>query len=81
MGREWDPDRFIGDPLDPAYKVHGLQLTDVPPMRLQKRETLLKQKVLEMELFDEEICEVLEQEQRYILRRNPVRHRRHFEWR
>jgi hypothetical protein len=43
MGREWDPDRFIGDPADPAYKVQGLQLTDLPPMRLQKRQTLLEQ--------------------------------------
>jgi transposase len=36
--------------------------------------TLLKQKVLQMDLFDEKICEVLAgQDQRYILRRNPVR--------
>ena len=36
--------------------------------------TLLKRKVLQMELFDDEVCEVFEDNKcRYILRRNPVR--------
>jgi transposase len=36
--------------------------------------TLLKAKVLQMELFEEQICEVAgKKERRYILRRNPVR--------
>ncbi len=36
--------------------------------------TLLKQKVLQMELFEEKICEVVkDQKCRYILRRNPIR--------
>jgi hypothetical protein len=43
MGREWDPDRFLGNPNDPAYKVQGLQLAGLPPARLKRRESLLKQ--------------------------------------
>ena len=43
MGRQWDPDVFKGDPQDPKYRVDGLNLTDIPPMRLQKRIALLKQ--------------------------------------
>lgn len=36
--------------------------------------TLLKQKVLQMELFEEQVCEVVKEEKcRYILRRNPIR--------
>lgn len=34
---------------------------------------LLKKNVLQLELFDEEICEVLQEDRRYVLRRNPVR--------
>lgn len=36
-------------------------------------ETLLKQDVVQMSLFDEELCEVDDGELRYVLRRNPVR--------
>ena len=43
MGREWDPDRFVGDPADSRYQVQGLQLGDIPPLQLQVRRTLLEQ--------------------------------------
>ena len=43
MGRQWDPDRFVGDPSDPKYKVQGFNLADVPPMRLARRQALLQQ--------------------------------------
>src|SRR5262245_3058902 len=43
MCREWDPDRFVGDPAAPDYKVQGLEMTDLPPVRLQQRERLLQQ--------------------------------------
>lgn len=43
LGSQWDPDRFVGDPNDPAYAVEGLKLTDMTPLRLKRRESLLKQ--------------------------------------
>lgn len=43
MGGEWDPDRFLGDPNNPGYKVEGLRLSDLPPLRLKQREALLAQ--------------------------------------
>jgi hypothetical protein len=43
LGRQWDPDRFIGDPSRPDYKVEGLRGTDIAPMRLNRRISLLGQ--------------------------------------
>jgi hypothetical protein len=44
LGKRWDPDRFLGDPADPNYKVEGLALPDdVPPLRLDGRRNLLGQ--------------------------------------
>jgi hypothetical protein len=44
LGKRWDPDRFLGDPADPNYKVEGLVLPDdVPAMRLESRRSLLGQ--------------------------------------
>jgi hypothetical protein len=43
LGRQWDPDRFIGDPSRPDYKVEGLRVTDIAPMRLNRRISLLGQ--------------------------------------
>lgn len=43
MGPQWDPDRFVGDPADPRYKVEGFQLTGLPPLRLKQRQSLLRQ--------------------------------------
>jgi hypothetical protein len=43
LGRQWDPDRFIGDPSRPGYKVEGLRVTDIAPLRLNRRISLLEQ--------------------------------------
>jgi Protein of unknown function (DUF1501) len=43
LGRQWDPDRFIGDPSRPDYKVEGLRGTDIAPLRLNRRISLLEQ--------------------------------------
>ncbi|MCH8828991.1 MAG: DUF1501 domain-containing protein [Planctomycetes bacterium] len=43
LGRQWDPDRFEGDPSDPNYKIDGFQQHDVPPLRLRRRMSLLQQ--------------------------------------
>ncbi|MCH7727489.1 MAG: DUF1501 domain-containing protein [Planctomycetes bacterium] len=43
LGRQWDPERIVGDPARPDYRVEGLRLSDIGPMRLSQRETLLNQ--------------------------------------
>lgn len=43
LGSQWDPDRFVGDPSSPAYKVEGLKGNDIPALRLQRRFSLLSQ--------------------------------------
>lgn len=42
LGRQWDPDRFLGDPSDPDYRVEGIQPV-VAPVRLSNRMALLDQ--------------------------------------
>jgi len=43
LGRRWDPDRFEVNPMEPGDGVPGLQLGDVPALRLKKRVGLLEQ--------------------------------------
>jgi len=43
LGRQWDPDRFTGDPSRADYKVEGLRMSDIAPLRLKRRISLLKQ--------------------------------------
>ncbi len=43
LGRRWDPDRFVGDPSLPNYHVEGLRVTDIAPLRLSRRISLLEQ--------------------------------------
>ena len=44
MGPQWDPERFVGDPSSPAYKIEGLQArSGIPPHRMQSRKRLLDQ--------------------------------------
>ncbi|HZL88528.1 MAG TPA: DUF1501 domain-containing protein [Pirellulaceae bacterium] len=43
LGSEWDIDRFQGDPSLPNYRVQGLELSDLPPLRLKERQDLLSQ--------------------------------------
>ena len=43
LGQEWDVDRFLGDPSAANYQVEGLRLADLPPLRINQRQQLLKQ--------------------------------------
>ena len=43
MGSQWNPDVFVGDPAASNYKVQGLQLSSLPPLRVRQREDLLNQ--------------------------------------
>src|SRR5262245_31002021 len=43
LSGEWNPDRFYGDPAAAGYQVQGLRLTDLPPMQLRQRQSLLSQ--------------------------------------
>jgi hypothetical protein len=43
LGRQWDPDRFVGDPSRPDYKVEGLRVAEIAPLRLNRRVSLLGQ--------------------------------------
>ena len=43
LGSQWNPDVFVGDPAAANYKVQGLQLSSLPPLRIRQREDLLKQ--------------------------------------
>ncbi|MFN0196684.1 MAG: DUF1501 domain-containing protein, partial [Planctomycetaceae bacterium] len=41
MGSQWDPDRFVGNPLDPDYHVDGLDSVGITAERLKSRIDLL----------------------------------------
>lgn len=43
LGSQWNPDVFVGEPWQQDYQVQGLQLSDLPPLRLRRRESFLKQ--------------------------------------
>ncbi len=44
LGRVWEPERFVGDPASPAYRIEGLDPTgDLTPARLNRRRSLLGQ--------------------------------------
>jgi hypothetical protein len=44
LGKRWDPERMVGDPSQPDYRIEGLSLPgDVPPLRLAARRSLLAQ--------------------------------------
>src|SRR5438270_4409199 len=44
LGKRWDPERVVGDPSSPAFKIEGLRLPDdVSPLRLSGRQRLLTQ--------------------------------------
>lgn len=52
LGRQWDPDRFVGDPARPDYRVDGLKLTDLTPAQLQLRQSLLSNVEREFARFE-----------------------------
>lgn len=41
MGNQWSPDRFVGDPSQPGYRVPGIQLDDEALANLRRRQRLL----------------------------------------
>ncbi len=44
IGRLWEPERFVGDPALPSYRIEGLDPTgDLSPLRLNRRRDLLSQ--------------------------------------
>src|SRR5262245_19756050 len=44
LGRVWEPERFVGDPAGPDYRIEGLDLpADLPPLRVDRRKELLGQ--------------------------------------
>jgi hypothetical protein len=44
LGRMWEPERFVGDPALPTYRIEGLDPTgDLSPVRLNRRRNLLAQ--------------------------------------
>jgi hypothetical protein len=44
LGRAWEPERFIGDPAAPDYRIEGLDLpADLPRLRVDRRKALLGQ--------------------------------------
>ncbi len=44
LGRMWEPERFVGDPGSPTYRIEGLDPTgDLTPARLNRRRDLLAQ--------------------------------------
>lgn len=43
LGPQWDPERFIGDPSNPAYEIESLRQTDVTALQLDRRRALLAQ--------------------------------------
>lgn len=44
LGGTWEPERFIGDPAAPDYRIEGLDLpADLPRLRVDRRRALLGQ--------------------------------------
>ena len=43
MGSQWTPERFIGDPSRPDYRIEGLEPLGITSERLQQRQSLLAQ--------------------------------------
>jgi hypothetical protein len=52
LGSQWNPDVFVGDPAQSGYEVQGLQLSEVPPLRLRQREDLLREVESHFARFD-----------------------------
>lgn len=43
MGTEFDPERFVGDPSQPDYRVAGLNTEHMPALQFEQRRRLLEQ--------------------------------------
>ncbi len=67
---------FVGDRgMIKSAQISDLSADDYYITALTKPqiEKLLKEDVFQMELFDKTICEIIDKEIRYVLRRNPIR--------
>lgn len=43
LGRQWNPEVFVGDPAGPRYEIESLRETDITPLQLGRRKSLLSQ--------------------------------------
>jgi hypothetical protein len=43
LGPRWNPEVFVGDPAEPTYEIESLRETDITPIRLERRQSLLSQ--------------------------------------
>jgi hypothetical protein len=44
LGKQWEPERFVGDPASPSYHIQGLALTgELTRVRIDRRRDLLSQ--------------------------------------
>lgn len=43
LGAQWNPEVFVGDPAEPTYEIESLRETDITPVQLGRRQSLLSQ--------------------------------------
>jgi hypothetical protein len=43
LGPQWNPEVFVGDPAEPKYEIESLRETDITPIQLGRRQSLLSQ--------------------------------------
>lgn len=43
LGTQWNPEVFVGDPAEPTYEIESLRETDITPIQLSRRQSLLSQ--------------------------------------
>lgn len=43
LGPQWNPEVFVGDPAAPTYEIESLRETDITPVQLGRRQSLLSQ--------------------------------------
>lgn len=43
LGPQWNPEVFVGDPAEPTYEIESLRETDITPIQLGRRQSLLSQ--------------------------------------
>ena len=43
LGPQWNPEGFVGDPAEPTYDSESLRKTDITPLQLGRRQSLLSQ--------------------------------------
>lgn len=43
LGAQWNPEVFVGDPAEPTYEIESLRETDITPIQLSRRQSLLSQ--------------------------------------